>query len=41
VNFESCIPEVYSQRENKLSKVYNLIFTSYEANNCFIILKLL
>jgi len=31
----------FSQRENNLSRVVNLIFTSYEGNNCFTIPKLL
>jgi hypothetical protein len=33
--------EGFSQRENNLSRVDNLIFTSYEGNNCFTIPKLL
>ena len=31
----------FSLRENNLSRVDNLMFTSYEGNNYFIILKLL
>jgi len=46
VNIGSCqpvgvFPEVFSPRENNLSRVDNLIFTSYEGHNCFIIPKLL
>ena len=41
VNIESCQHEGFSPRENNLSRVDNLMFTSYEGNNCFIIQKLL
>jgi hypothetical protein len=36
VNIESCQPQ-----KNNLSSVDNLMCTSYEGNNCFIIPKLL
>ena len=41
VNIESCQHEGFSPRENNLSRVDNLMFTSYEGHNCFIIPKLL
>jgi hypothetical protein len=41
MNIESCQPEGFSLRENNIWMVDNLIFTSYEDNNCFIIPKLL
>jgi len=36
VNIENCFPEGFSLRENNLERVDNLMFTSYEGNNCFI-----